>query len=156
MQRWQCPIHNGTLKLKFELDIIVYICENWLFSLVVSLQKWRAFLQQENLQKLPELNQEQQFPHYWSNISRVLLWIGNCHFFLRRVTWNYSHNPFQDCARARDSRNPFIIKISIFKLFAPDNSEILRHGWNPIICWDKMGLKGQYHETDHPTLNQGF
>ena len=64
--------------------------------------------------------------------------------------------PLKECARARDSRNPFIIKISIFKLFAPDNSEILRHGWNPIICWDKMGLKRQYHETDHPTQNQGF
>ena len=39
MQRWQYPIYNGNL-IKYELDINDFVSLNYLFSFVVSLQKW--------------------------------------------------------------------------------------------------------------------
>ena len=55
MQRWQYPIYNGNL-IKYELDINDFVSLNYLFSFVVSLQKWLTevkFFESENWRKLP-------------------------------------------------------------------------------------------------------
>ena len=50
MQRWQRPIDDGTPEsfrlIKYELNII-FVPLNWLFSIVVSKQKWLAHFSDE-------------------------------------------------------------------------------------------------------------
>ena len=62
MERWQCPINNGTLDdclIQDELFIHFYNFEHLLFSVVVALQKLLAqcaFLLLENIKELLEQN----------------------------------------------------------------------------------------------------
>ena len=72
VQRWQCPIHNGTRSIFVWSSMNVYSFKSRLFSSIVSLQKTCVFLLQENKIELSELN-------HGVHVLKVPLWIGHCH-----------------------------------------------------------------------------
>ena len=77
MRRWQCPIHNGTLKrfgFKYELDIAVNKFKNWLFTIMGSLKKWMAHFYSRKTSDFNTFKLEKwhYLAHYWSGSINII------------------------------------------------------------------------------------
>ena len=87
------PIHNGTLQtclIKCDLEMYVYNLENWLFLIVVSLEKWLA---QKNHEKLSEFN---TFKLKNDVIFNIICFQGTVVNLAWWVTWNCTLRSFKD------------------------------------------------------------
>ena len=83
-------------------DINVFVSLNCLFSFAVSPRKWLAYflfirsngwtLRNKHLSS--QINDGFFHLFHQIKVSRIPLYVGHCHVFAWRVTWNYAYSAF--------------------------------------------------------------